>query len=251
MKKIGLLGGMAWPSTIDYYRAICEGATAHHRARGADVPVPVPWITIESVNMAETRALRGIEGDEASWAGFDAVLRGVMQRLEAAGCEVLAMASNTPHARLHAIEDAVSAPIVSILDETAKAAAATGAKNALVLGTAVTMRGAHYPRALRQHGIEPNERLPEDEIDAFQRVIDIDFHEGATPAGKAAMLDLCRRHGADRQDTVVLLACTELPLAYPDYADAVTFEADGFRFVNTSAAHIRAILAASLERTDA
>ena len=139
MKKIGLLGGMAWPSTIDYYRAICEGATAYHRARGADVPVPVPWITIESVNMAETRALRGREGGEASWQDFDAAIAGVLQRLEAAGCDLVAMASNTPHARLHAVRDAVSVPIISILDQTAKAAAATGSMNALVLGTAICL----------------------------------------------------------------------------------------------------------------
>ena len=59
MRKIGLLGGMAWPSTIDYYRAICTGANAHFRARGHAMPLPVPPVTIESVNIAETRALRG------------------------------------------------------------------------------------------------------------------------------------------------------------------------------------------------
>ena len=46
------------------------------------------------------------------------------------------MASNTPHARLHAVRDAVSVPVISILDATAKAAAGTGATKALVLGTA-------------------------------------------------------------------------------------------------------------------
>lgn len=246
MKKIGLLGGMAWPSTIDYYRAICEGATARNRARGAGVPVPVPWITIESVNMAETRALRGREADEASWAGFDAAIAGVLRRLESAGCEILAMASNTPHARLHAVKDAVSVPVVSILEETAKAAAATGATHALVLGTAVTMRGAHYPRVLREHGVEPNQPLPDEEVDGFQHVIDTDFHEGATPGGKAALLALCRKHVADPVSTAVLLACTELPLAYPNHIDDAVFEADGYLFVNTAAVHVKAILAACM-----
>lgn len=247
MKKIGLLGGMAWPSTVDYYRAICSGANAWHKARGASAPLPVPEITIESVNIAETRYKRGVAGDEASWAGFDAVLRETMLRLERAGCDVLAMASNTPHARLHAFEGDLSKPVISILDETAKAAAAAGAKHAFVLGTSVTMRGAHYPRVLAEHGIEALPRRSDAEIDAMQGLIDTEFYEGVTPKGKTGMLNLCRAAVGAPEDTVVLLACTELPLAYPDHLDDAVFEADGFTFVNTGAAHVAAILDAALD----
>lgn len=242
MKKIGLLGGMAWPSTIDYYRAICSGANAHFRDHGAERPLPTPWITIESVNMAETRALRGIEGDEASWTNYDAVLRATMQRLEAAGCEVLAMASNTPHARLHAFRNDLNVPVISIVDETSKVALATGAQHALVLGTSVTMRGAHYPRALAEHGLEVLPRLDAVDIDAMQYLIDTEFHSGASARGKAEMLALCQKVVSNPKDTTILLACTELPLAYPEHVDRPVFEADGLQFVNTAAAHVAAIL---------
>ena len=248
MKKIGLLGGMAWPSTVDYYRAICVGANAWHKARGASAPLPVPPIAIESVNIAETRALRGVEGDEASWQGFDAVLRATLLRLQAAGCDVLAMASNTPHARLHAFRDDLSVPVISILEETAKVAAGTGAKRAFVLGTSVTMRGAHYPRVLAQHGIDALERPSDESIDRMQALIDTEFQQGVTPTGKAGMLELCRAAVENPADTVVLLACTELPLAYPDHLDDAVFDADGFTFVNTGAAHVAAILDAALSR---
>lgn len=247
MKKIGLLGGMAWPSTVDYYRAICQGASAFHRARGAAEPVPVPWITIESVNMAETRALRGVRGGEASWSAFDAVLRGVLERLEAAGCEVAAMASNTPHARLHAIREAVSIPIISILDESAKAAAGAGARKALVLGTSVTMEGTHYAEALAARGVEAVGSFSPEEIAAMQVLIDAEYHDGATAKGRAELLKVCARHAGDREQTVILLACTELPLAFPDHADDPVFEAEGFRFVNTAAAHVRGILEHALD----
>ncbi len=246
MKKIGLLGGMAWPSTIDYYRAICTGANAHFRERGHGLPLPVPRITIDSINIAETRALRGCEGDEASWAAFDAMLRGVFMRLKVADCEIAAMASNTPHARLHAIRDDVDIPIISILDETAKAAANAGAARALVLGTSVTMQGGHYPAALAAQGVEALPRPGEAEIEGMQRLIDTDFHEGATEMGCRVLLDTCARLGGGASDTVVLLACTELPLAFADHADDPVFEAEGFKFVNTAAAHVRGILAASL-----
>jgi len=251
MKKIGLLGGMAWPSTIDYYRAICEGANARFRASGHPAPLPVPPLTIESVNIAETRALRGIEGDEASWADYDAVLLEVFARLERAGCEVAAMASNTPHARLHAIRDRIGIPVVSILDKSAQAAARTGRRRALVMGTSVTMRGGHYPAALRAQGIEPIPRLPEPEIEAMQGLIDTEFHAGATAAGRSALLTMCERHGGREPGTVVLLACTELPLAFPDRGGSPVFETDGITFVDTGAAHVRAILDASLGHADA
>ena len=72
MKKIGIIGGLAWPSTAEYYRLICSGANAHFRGLGHPMPLPTPPITIESVNMAETRELRG-KPDGTGWDRFDAV----------------------------------------------------------------------------------------------------------------------------------------------------------------------------------
>jgi len=245
MKKIGIVGGVAWPSTADYYRLICQGANAHFRALGHPAPLPTPPIAIESVNQAETRALRG-RPDGTGWEGFDAVFRQALLRLEAAGCDVAVIASNTPHARLDAIREGVALPVISIVDATAEAARASGAARALVLGTSVTMRGDLYPRRLRALGIQSNPPLPEAEIEAMQALIDHEFYEGATPAGAARLIETCRRHVAEPGDTAVLLACTELPLAFPAHAADPVFEAEGFRFVNSTAAHAGAVLAAAL-----
>lgn len=247
MKKIGLVGGVGWPSTADYYRLICSGANAHFRALGHPPPLPTPPIAIESVNQAETRALRGRTGaGEAGWAAFDTVFRDAFRRLAAAGCDFGLIASNTPHSRLHAIRRGLDLPILDMIVEAARATAATGAVHALVLGTSVTMHGDLYPGALRALGVEPIPRLPEAEIEAMQALIDHEFYEGATPAGAARLIEACRRHVPDPASTAVLLACTELPLAFPDHADDTVFEAAGFRFVNTSAVHARAALAAAL-----
>ena len=62
MKKIGILGGVGWASTLDYYRGICAGSWQRQIETGAEAhngPLPCPKITIESVNQAETRSLRG------------------------------------------------------------------------------------------------------------------------------------------------------------------------------------------------
>jgi aspartate racemase len=245
MKKIGIIGGLAWPSTADYYRLICSGANAHFRAQGHPMPLPTPPIVIESVNMAETRKLRG-NPDGTGWQHFDAVFRETFQRLERAGCDFGIIASNTPHARLDTIRQGLGLPILSIIEETARETRRIGAARALVLGTAVTMRGDQYSRHLRALGIEPIPRLPEAQIESMQRLIDTEFYQGATEAGTSRLLDACRAHVPDPAHTAILLACTELPLAFPEHADDASFEAEGLRFVNTSVVHAQAALAEAL-----
>ena len=245
MKKIGIIGGLAWPSTADYYRLICTGANAHFRARGHTMPLPTPPIMIESVNMAETRKLRG-NPDGTGWTAFDTVFRDAFRRLETAGCDFGLIASNTPHARLDAIRQGLGLPVLSIIEETARETQRLGTTHALVLGTAVTMRSDLYPRRLRALGIEPNPRLPEAEIEAMQRLIDAEFYEGATDVGRSHLLQICRAHTPDPANTSILLACTELPLAFPAHRDDASFEAGGLRFVNTSVTHARAALARAL-----
>ncbi|UWQ83731.1 aspartate/glutamate racemase family protein [Leisingera caerulea] len=245
MKKIGILGGVGWASTIDYYRAICEGAGRFFADRGAGSPLPVPPVTIESVVQAQTRSLRGHPGDEASWAAFDAVFRDAMLTLERAGCDFALIASNTPHARLHAIREGVIMPILSIFDTTAEATAATGATRALVLGTAVTMQARNYSTVLAEYGVSANETLPDTDIAEMQAMIDEDFHGGASASAQDRLLRFCTRHA--QPGTAILLACTELPLAFPDHIDDVSFEAGGFLFVNPSAAHVAAALDLALE----
>jgi aspartate racemase len=247
MKKIGIIGGLAWPSTADYYRLICSGANAHFRARGHPMPLPVPPMTVESVNIAETRKLRG-NPDGTGWEAFDTVFRDAFRRLERAGCDFGLIASNTPHARLAAIRQGLDLPIISIIEETARETQRLGTSRALVLGTAVTMRSTLYPDALRARGVEPNPRLPEAEIEAMQRLIDTDFYDGATPEGRDRLLNVCRAHAPDPANTAILLACTELPLAFPAHADDASFEVDGLRFVNTSVVHAKAALAEALRR---
>ena len=245
MKKIGILGGVGWASTVDYYRAIAEGAGRHWAARGHGSPLPAPPMTIESVTQAKTRALRGVAGDEASWADFDAVFREALLTLERAGCDFGIIASNTPHARLHSIRQGVSMPILSIFDATAEATAQTGASKALVLGTTVTMQATDYAERLTQEGITANPRLPEAEISEMQAMIDSEFYGGASETARTRLLAFCNKHASP--GTAILLACTELPLAFPDHLDDAVFKADGHLFINPSAAHVAAALNEALK----
>ncbi|MBB93036.1 MAG: Asp/Glu racemase [Rhodobacteraceae bacterium] len=247
MRKIGIVGGVGWASTMDYYRAIAEGAGRYYAERGYPTPYPIPPMTIESVVQAQTRALRGRTGQDDSWAGFDAVFRTALITLENAGCAFAVIASNTPHARLDAIRKGVQLPVLSILDVTASATADAGADRALVLGTSVTMASRDYALALERECVAANGRLPDDQITEMQTMIDSDFHGGASPRARDRLLTYCRRHAGP--DTAILLACTELPLAFPEHRDSPVFRADGFLFVNPSAVHVAAALKRALPDT--
>ncbi len=251
MKKLGLVGGLAWPSTMDYYRLLCERTIAHYKSQGVEGLLPTPPVMIDSLVMRETRKLRGdpLHGDE-SWHGFDQVFRDSLLRLQSAGCELGAIASNTPHARLESIRQGVEMPIVSILEESARAAASTGFPQALVLGTAVTMRENHYKNALQCFDVEANATLPESWIQRMQSLIDEDFYSidsNLSHPGRNGILEFCQRFVSDADGCVVLLACTELPLAFSEYANEEVFSADGFTFVNTTVAHVQGILSRLLD----
>lgn len=247
MKKIGMIGGVAWASTVEYYRLLCAWSNAHYAAR-EDGPARTPPMMIESLVMRETRALRGRPGDEASWAAYDDVIRQALLRLQAGGCDFAILANNTFHMRLDQIMQGVDIEVLSILDAVADATAATGSEKALVLGTAVTMRSDAYAQKLAARGITANARLDDAVIDQMQHQIDHAFHANPVPLqARRDLLDVCARFTDDPKNTAILLACTELPLAFPDHLEDPVFESDGFTFVNTSSAHIRAALTKAME----
>lgn len=248
MRKIGIVGGAAWPSTLAYYRLLCLWSNAHFRRKGVAAPLPTPPMAIESLVVHETRKLRAPVGaDDAAWAAYDRVIRDALLRLQGAGCAFAIIANNTMHSRLHALRAGLDMPILSILEVSAAAAKAAGARRALVLGTSVTMRSNAYAEALAAHGLVANPPLSDDEIDALQALIDTEFEaERATPEGYRALLALCAAHVPDPTETAVLLACTELPLAFPKHIASSVFRAEGFTFVNTAAAHARAALERAL-----
>jgi len=248
VQKIGIVGGVGWPSTLEYYRLLCKWANEHFLERGSDLPLPTPPMVIESLVMRETRGLRAKPGSgEEGWIAFDTVIRDALLRLQSAGCDFAIIANNTMHTRLHAVRIGLDMPVVSILEATASAARTCGAKRALVLGTSVTMRADDFAQALKSENVEPNERLDDETIEGLQSLIDTEFYGAqATPKGRNELMKLCAKLVDDPSTTVVLLACTELPLAFPEHAEAQVFESGGFTFVNTTAVHVRAALHRSL-----
>ncbi len=144
MRTLGMLGGMAWPSTLEAYRAVNEGVAArlggHHSAS----------LLIASLDFAEVASLQ-TAGD---WKAAGALLADTAVRLEAAGAEGLMLCTNTMHRVAEAIEDAVHVPLLHIADATAARVVADGVTSVGLLGTRFTMEQDFYRRRLEAAGLE-------------------------------------------------------------------------------------------------
>jgi aspartate racemase len=99
MKKIGIVGGVAWLSTVDYYAEICRRSERWNVERGSPGVPSTPEMSIESLDLNKAVSYLGVDGDEESWSQFDDYHRAALRRLEASGVEFALMASNTPHDR--------------------------------------------------------------------------------------------------------------------------------------------------------
>lgn len=240
-KKIGIIGGIAWQSTVEYYRTICQLSQARFAAEGGTGPADMPEFSIESVNIRESQSRRGVAGDKASWARFDAYFQAALQRLQASGADFAVIASNTPHNRFDAITRGLDMPVLCMFEVVAQACRREGVGRLLILGTEPTMSLPAFPAVLQRHGVQG--RVPTDTADRalVHRLIE-DLQAGRGDGAAARLHDLVQRSVAAEPGgrPVVALACTELPLAFPAHADDGLFEAGGVLYLNTTALHARA-----------
>jgi aspartate racemase len=241
MKKIGIVGGVAWRSTVDYYSEICRRSEQRHLARKLPGAPSSPEMTIESLDLNRAVSFLGVDGDEDSWARFDGYHRSALERLEAAGVDFALIASNTPHHRYKSITGGIGIPVINLFDAVAKESARIGAGEVLILGTAHTMRSAVFREEFARHGVEaigPHDKSARVMTEGLITDLQLGKVEGA-----ARRLGRIAKTAYQPQFTAqpaVCLACTELPLAFPEQKMFATFECSGILYINTSAVHLNA-----------
>ena len=145
MKTIGMLGGMSWESSIEYYRIINQ--TVKEKLGGLHSAKSLVY----SVDFAEIETLQS-EGrwDEATQAMIEAA-----RRVEAGGADFIIICTNTMHKMAGEIEVAIGIPLLHIADATAGAIKAHGLGKVGLLGTKFTMEEDFYRgRLVGQHGLE-------------------------------------------------------------------------------------------------
>jgi aspartate racemase len=202
MKRIGLLGGMSWESSIEYYRLVNE--ITRERFGGlhsADC-------LLRSVDFADIEVLQR----EDRWDEAGERLAGEARALVAGGAELLVLCTNTMHKVADAITAAVDVPFVHIADTTAHAVRAAGLTKVGLLATGYTMEQNFYVGRLRDaHGLDVI--VPEA---ADRRIVhDVIYGElcvGVVDDGSREQYRRIMRELAERGAQGILLGCTEIDL---------------------------------------
>lgn len=241
MKKIGILGGVAWRSTVEYYSGICELSEERSRLRSRPGAPSTPEIAIESLDLAKAVALLGNDDDENTWEGFDAYHRAALLRLQQSGADFALIASNTPHHRFPSLVRGLKIPVLDLFDIAAREAASLGVRDVVILGTQRTMRSDRLRHVFEQHGACAT---PPPRPHTRERVVElIDHLQNGTPGNAASALEaIVQEVLSDRNGSpaIFCLACTELPLAFPEGRRHGSFLQNGVRYLNTTALHVRA-----------
>jgi aspartate racemase len=202
MKRIGLLGGMSWESSSEYYRLVNE--EVRDRLGGlhsADC-------LLRSVDFAPVEELQR----SGRWDAAGDLLAAEAAALQAAGAELLVLCTNTMHKLADRIEAAIDIPFVHIADTTADAVRAAGMTTVGLLATAYTMEQDFYVGRLRErHGLDV--LVPGDEDRALvHRVIYDELCVGVVDDGSRDAYRRVMRDLAGRGAEGILLGCTEIDL---------------------------------------
>ena len=201
MKRIGLLGGMSWESSIEYERII--NTEVRERLGGTHSAD----LVIRSYDFHEVEALQ----EAGDWEGAGAMLAGDAAALQAAGAELIVLCTNTMHIVAPAIEAAIDVPFLHLADATADAVIADDVQAVALLGTRYTMEQPFYRDRLTARGLDV--RVP-DEPDRtmVHEVIFDELVQGRIVAeSKTAYLDAIGRL-VDDGATGVIAGCTEIEL---------------------------------------
>ena len=239
MKKIGIVGGVAWRSTVAYYSGICELSEERWRLHNRRGTPSTPEIAIESLDLARAFALLGNDQDEPSWEGFDAYHRDALRRLEKAGADFALIASNTPHHRFSSIVRGIKIPVLDLFDIAALEASRLGARDVVVLGTESTMQSDRLRHVFAQRSLCAT---PPPRAETRQQILVLIERLQSGAIGSSQLEEIAQQILRDRggDDAVFCLACTELPLAFPGYRMHGSFLRSGIRYLNTTALHVRA-----------
>jgi aspartate racemase len=202
MRTIGLIGGMSWESTVEYYRLINRGV---RERRGA---LSSARLLLDSLDFAPIEACQRA-GD---WTAAGEQLAASARRLQAGGAECIVLATNTMHLVADAVIRATPLPFLHIADAAGAAIRAAGLDTVLLLGTAFTMEQPFYrERLAHDHGVHclvppPGQRRE------VHRIIYEELCAGIVDPGSRERLRDVIAAGAGAGAQGVIFGCTEIGL---------------------------------------
>lgn len=210
MQLIGLLGGMSWQSTAEYYRVLNE--LVQNREEG----LHSARCLLYSVDFADIEAMQ-VEG---RWDDAAVALGRAAQALETAGADFIVLCTNTMHKVADQIQAAISIPLLHLGDTTAEAIKEHDVTTVGLLGTRFTMSQDFYRDRLAQHGLRVLVPTAEDQ----QIVSDIIYNElclGVTKEESREEYRRVIRTLVDEGARGIIYGCTEIELLVDQSDSAV------------------------------
>ena len=202
MKKIGLLGGLSWVSTAEYYQRL--NLLMQDKLGG----VASARIVLESVNRQDYVDAVIERKDED--AACEIILE-ACKNLENAGAKFIVISCNDVHRFVPDIAPKIEIPFLHIAEVTALEISKQGIKTVGLLGVMKTMEGVFYPEILAKHGIEtliPNQADKNYIHDRIYDELVMNKFSGSTKKGYNDVIERLHVAGAEG----VVLGCTEIPL---------------------------------------
>ncbi|MCF2497646.1 aspartate/glutamate racemase family protein [Dyadobacter chenhuakuii] len=202
MKIIGLVGGMSWVSTIDYYRYINEEINA--RLGGLHFAECV----IYSINFNDF-VNNNVAGN---WEATYEIIAAACQKLKSAGADCIVLCANTAHAVADRLEQHLDLPLIHVVAETALEVKNNGIEKVGLLGTKFTMEMDFYIKKMADHGVQVIIPSSQTDRDFIQQTLKDELGKGIireeTNTKYLAIIETLIGGGAEG----IILGCTEIPL---------------------------------------
>lgn len=231
MKTIGVLGGMSWESSLEWYRAANELV---REQKGGYHSAP---ILLDSLDFSVIETLQR----KNDWDGAGRLLAEHAKRLELAGAELIVLCTNTMHAVADQIASSTTVPFLHIADTTAQAITAQDLNTVGLLGTALTMEQPFYRERLAAHGIATITPA-EDERASVHRIIYEELVHGVINDQSRQQYREIIARLAEEGAQGVILGCTEIELL-------VSQEDSPIPVFPTTALHVSAAVRAAMGST--
>lgn len=202
MKKVGLVGGISWTSTLDYYRYLNEGV--NERMGGLNFADCL----ICSVNFHYFQHYNS----RYDWDATFKLLAEAADSLKRGGAEAIALCANTAHIVADRIEEHTGLPLINIISATSVAIKKQQLKTVGLLGTSYTMELPFYRDKLQSHAITPLIPENQEDRDFIEEALRYELGKGfINPVTKERYLSIIQQlitRGAEG----IVLGCTEIPL---------------------------------------
>ena len=230
MRTIGLIGGMSWESSAEYYRLI------NQQVREQLGPLRSAKLLMYSVDFGPVEQAQ----HAGRWEDAALILVDAAQRLQAGGAECIVLCTNTMHRVAEQIQNAVEVPFLHIADPVAQAAREAGTLKVGLLGTAFSMEQPFLKERLGSQGLEV--LVPDaEERQALHRIIYEELCVGIISAESRRVYQQVIASLMARGAQAVILGCTEIGLLIkPEHSPLPLFD--------TTELHARAAVAFALQQ---